>query len=897
MEEKTIFDDKKIAANLTYNSNKIMKYSCGRYFVKDPADFKPIILDESFGRMVTPAAFKGHLLQHQEVLLRALLDFEERRQFQLNTGGTDSVIYLNSNSCYLVAPVGTGKTIIILAAIISRPIPKKFINTLTFKEKDIPFFFGSQEGFYKSGILDHTKIHFQYSNILHGSLIAVMPSVFDQWAAEIKKFTNLKVLEVSNVVDLRNFEAKMISAEINNYDIILVKNNYITTNRGFRTADFNTNKQEHINEVKIKSILYAITLIIKAADACFSWGIYDDYDSSTPPADASLPPSLFNVFVSSTTGISSGESKKLKSSEEFSSRKIIKNREVDNPNLSRLHFNSLSINNYVGRTAAFEHEILKNLFASFNKIGEDLLHTNIFSFGCSTAFVQKCVDIPAPIHRIYKIRRHDAWAIAAIGELGANTVLEMLNSDALESAASYVGANIASTPTDILKNILDKNYSEFIAAKKIIIRLKKWREEYINKYQKQQNYYFDRNESDELLNSIINSIITSGRIKKDLVTWFSTKLIQKIDETIAEKSKIEESLRNILRRFNANMSEKECPICCNALENTSIAVTKCCSLPLCSSCISNSGRFNIVKSTSFPTVRQSSDRSSPMNNGGENIISGKCPQCRSTITFPKDVCIISTKKMMLTSIDSSCNIDENILNEIDENILNEIEVDNNEKGEIIEEKIEEMIEEMIEEKEEEVIEEKEKKDEKDNTLENTFSKKIRKVWDIATSKNDDNSSKNSKKTLIEDDEIQIINPTLEEDKVRWNLYTSAKIIETPADSPKKILLFSNWAECFKYVYNFGKTSGFLKQVDVLKLHGGPHQLSSILNEFINSKKDAILFIDSMKYCAGMNIQAATHVIFMHKILDERIMTQLIGRTTRIGRTFSVKIYSLLYDME
>lgn len=729
-----------------------------------------------------PPEFKGQLMSHQETILAALLDFEESRKVNVEFTFNKTIGSFTSNYCFLSAPVGSGKTIVILAALTMRPQPQKIYEVKT-------YFIEDSIRRFNTDCSPRLTLYRKYDIILRPSVILLMPSVFIQWKNEIQKFTNFNLLEIANVNDLRRFEQLMFSGEINDYDIVIVKNNYITTNKGFAINNINP------DPVQEKSMLSMLDKVLAAANASFSWAVYDDYDSSSPPNDAKLLPALFTVFVSSTTG-----SKK-------------KGGNYSCGDLSNTKFGP-----YIS--------------TSFNSIEASAMHTELFKIRCSEKYIESCVDIPAPIYYKYRIRRNDSWALNAIGQLGAESILEMLNSDALKSAAERLGAAVAYSPTDILKTLLDKNYEDYRNSIIGSNRLKKWREFYINNFENQK---LAKSCSDQLADSVIKSIVKNKKVNRDIVTWWCPYLIQKIDVAISDFAASHARLKSVLTRFNANMTDKECPICCSNLsEVESVAVTKCCSLPICSACIKNSGKFVI--------------------DTAKNGISGTCPQCRSIIEFPKGVAILS-----LSAVADASSFDE------DEAVEDE---------DFIDDKVEDKVEDV--------------KVNTDIPTDSPFLKKIKWVWSIAASQ-----------PIKATDELTIENVPTAKIKEIWNLFTSDKVVDPGKKSNyfKRILIFSNWPECWKYIIEYGAAAGISDKFILLKLSGGPKQLSSTLERFNTAEKDVLLFIESTKHCAGMNIQSATDVIFMHKIGDERIAAQVIGRTTRIGRSFSARIHSLVYDNE
>ena len=67
----------------------------------------------------------------------------------------------------------------------------------------------------------------------------------------------------------------------------------------------------------------------------------------------------------------------------------------------------------------------------------------------------------------------------------------------------------------------------------------------------------------------------------------------------------------------------------------------------------------------------------------------------------------------------------------------------------------------------------------------------------------------------------------------------------------------------------------------------------------NSHEDSlkVLIITGPKYCAGLNLQISTDLIFAHRIADKNIESQVAGRAARIGRSNNLRIHYILYGNE
>jgi SNF2 family DNA or RNA helicase len=82
---------------------------------------------------------------------------------------------------------------------------------------------------------------------------------------------------------------------------------------------------------------------------------------------------------------------------------------------------------------------------------------------------------------------------------------------------------------------------------------------------------------------------------------------------------------------------------------------------------------------------------------------------------------------------------------------------------------------------------------------------------------------------------------------------------------------------------------------VATLQGNKDVIAHTLAEFANGNIK-ILLLNSRNAAAGINIPAATHVILLHKMLQEE-EKQILGRAYRMGRTQPLQFIKLLHDRE
>jgi len=82
---------------------------------------------------------------------------------------------------------------------------------------------------------------------------------------------------------------------------------------------------------------------------------------------------------------------------------------------------------------------------------------------------------------------------------------------------------------------------------------------------------------------------------------------------------------------------------------------------------------------------------------------------------------------------------------------------------------------------------------------------------------------------------------------------------------------------------------------VATLQGNKDVVANILQDF-EKGKIRILLLNSKNAAAGINIPTATHVIILHKMLQEE-EKQILGRAYRIGRTQPLHFMKLLHVRE
>ena len=80
-------------------------------------------------------------------------------------------------------------------------------------------------------------------------------------------------------------------------------------------------------------------------------------------------------------------------------------------------------------------------------------------------------------------------------------------------------------------------------------------------------------------------------------------------------------------------------------------------------------------------------------------------------------------------------------------------------------------------------------------------------------------------------------------------------------------------------------------IDYKEVKGTSAHINKVVEWFnVQSDKRKVLFMNSRFCCAGLNLQACTDMIIYHKMSDS-LITQIIGRAQRYGRTMPLNVYS------
>lgn len=498
-------------------------------------------LSEEFSSIATPAGFRGiTLYPHQAVVVKAILDLENTRVLTLNNHGdarfsAGNRTKLESSAIVLSEPFGSGKTFMILAVILERPIPRAFpshVNTIYThmhgmygitrnRKKGLESLFGTEvtRKFIKPGAL------------IKPNLIVVGSSVLLQWNNVITNHTNLNVLVVGNYYQLKIFYEAFKTRRINNYDIVLLKNGKVTGN--FMVDGENP---DEIPECRgLISVVSKIT-----GDHCWSRVIYDDFDTINIPINSTAINSLFTIYVSATK------------------------KQPPYQRVVKTSYNTI------------EEALRAQIPLSYVAL-DDYLFTN-FNIRNKPSFVENSTKITTLEAYRYIHDNPDDNYIQLLGAMGgdATEIMEMLNGDAIATAAEAIGMKTNSV-ADIFQRMLDKKYERYIndnyILETIAAALTKLRELGPHKDGKVHT----QAKIEKIRSSLIKRIMP--KLKYD-----SVPLNASITGLNAEYEASKERNGAAINRVIDNIKEGACQVCCLPLEGMDTFIVRCCGLIVCDLC-------------------------------------------------------------------------------------------------------------------------------------------------------------------------------------------------------------------------------------------------------------------------------------------------------------------------
>lgn len=743
---------------------------------------KQVELDEGFAQIDTPAGFKNvQLYPHQATVVRAMLDIESRRMVKVATPEffdftTDEAV-IETSAMVLSEPFGSGKTFEILALILASPIPRAFPD----HENHIVMVDGGDKKRLPARRVQKVD-GFKYEIVrrftgpdalIKPNLIVVGSSVLIQWENAIKTHTNLKVFSVGNYHTLVKFYKMYNEKQLKAFDIILLKNGTVTGN-------FTLPGEKPEDQKDYRSLVTVMGKI--TTGACWSRVIYDDFDTIKIPPESGGISALFTIYVSATTKEAPATKKK--------------NVEY----------------------ATIQEALAERVNPLNETLRDKVLFTN-FNVRNKKAYVDESINIPI----INKFRcvydnPDDNYIrlLGAMGEEDANNIMEMLNGDAIATAAEAMGVKTNSV-ADIFKRMLDKKYERYMHDQYVLETIDKVKQLIPGLEEHPDGKKYTIAELDAIRSAIAKKTVPGDKLK-----FYSVNLEQLLDEMHTEYTQSHEQNGLAIHRVIDNLKEGSCQVCCLPLEGMDAFIVRCCGLIVCDVCGIKGNQ--IRKQYSYKTKTET--------------LFGSCANCKADIYPQTDLIFVD--------------------HDFDLNAILEAKGD-----------------EMVEPVEPPTLEDQAKAE----AIQDSAAEKIAEI-------------KNPKLKAL----LQIVKGIKPENAEKTET-TIKHLLEGRVDRPapegqqRKVLVFANYNETLHLIEDFLREHG----VEYLRLGGTFKEVADTVKRFQHYGQ--VLLINSQQHCAGINAQFCTDMVFFHKLVNEHVESQVMGRGQRIGRKYNMRMWYLLYKNE
>jgi hypothetical protein len=458
----------------------------------------------------TVTGIRTTLYPYQLQTLQALIEAEDMRVFSF-----DLTKYSGSISAGVLSnPMGSGKTLILLALIIKKPKVKKYseICALPMMKDSVfprpPSYVGI--------------IRKRHATILRPTLICVGSGVFMQWVNAIETFTCLRVFEVNNVRDLETLIEMMQTRAINQYHVVLIKNSKVSRKVELPIQLFSNSQRRQPY----------IFNVIANMQVCWMRVIIDDVDIVRLPPDATRIPALFTWYVSST-------------------------KRYVHPSRSTAKFNTTQ-------------DVILQLPYTYSTLFSNKVLFGLMNVRCDPDYIQQVNNISEPLFYAYTFVNPNNSYIELLGAIGtdeARMVSEMLNGDAVDTAADVLGIKTDSV-ADIFRIILGAQFSTYRDSVRIL--------QFIEEVDMESLPPFKDN-PDQM----------DKYTKQDLLSFREIKykypgLRSLLTVTEKERTEMKEKSGVAIQRVKQNLGS--CAICRLEIEDEVALIFVCCGIIVCDAC-------------------------------------------------------------------------------------------------------------------------------------------------------------------------------------------------------------------------------------------------------------------------------------------------------------------------
>jgi SNF2 family DNA or RNA helicase len=535
-------------------------------------------LTDKYKSIETPARLRARceLLPHQKTIVAALIELEDKRVVKVVSKMKDlpEVQFLRSNAIRLNERYGSGKTLMILALIAERPIPKAFPNIrgkCTMNEDNVT----RRNRNNLCSNWNYVEARYNADALIRPNLVVVSSGVLIQWETAILKFTDFKVLTIGSYYDMLKFQALFQSGDIRAFDIVLLKNGKV-----MGKFDFSTNETD--------SSINIMNIITKGR--CWSRVIYDDFDTINIPMRTEVIESLFTIFVSAT--------EKLES--------MPKEKPTTYDNIQEM--------------IVYSKSMLKDVFNDSGLMGN-------FSIKATQDYTEMSTKLPkiSQFECVYVNPNDNIIRLAgAMNDDEAREIVEMLNSDAPDTAAARLGIK-SNSVADIFQRMLGQKHERLLNDNKVLDVIAETRAKVKNLDPHPKGKQTKMSKCDDI----------SAQIRKKnvpAVKYYCGRVIELLDDLTVEYTASRDHNRLAIDRVIDNIKEGDCQICQIPLVDESAFIVRCCGIIVCSVCC--------VKGNQIALRYHYASRS--------NILYGKCANCKSDVLPHQD----------LIYVDNNFNLDD-----------------------------------------------------------------------------------------------------------------------------------------------------------------------------------------------------------------------------------------------
>lgn len=591
-----------------------------------------------------------------------------------------------------------------------------------------------------------------FKRILRPAIVFCGASVAKQWEIAVEEFTDLKAFTIVSVFDLRKFQELLKNDTIDDFDIVIVKNGTFVGKIDIPVKDvrLNTTSKYIITTVSIMSQIY---------NCAWSRVIYDDYDTIGLPPTSGMVPTLFTWIISG-------------------SRKC-------------MH----TIDGSFSGNGTIENALDRSNWA-FGRTNDSMELWNCFNISCSKEYTEQCVNTGRPKFRLYEFDNPNDKCIEMIGLLGDMDMVEMLNGDAIATAAERAGLQCTSI-FDMFRKILNGRHIEYRQAKELLAFIPQVR----NLHPTLPSVPM----SDDDPPAPLFRYVVKDLRSHVLPDYKFSSVPAMLDNETERVNEVVQTAGRSLERIKDNVKEGVCGICCADLDDDGCIIHTC-GLIQCGIC------------------------------AAESLADGRaCLKCSQELT-----------NQNVVYLNKEFNIEAVVEEDFD------------------------YVEEGCEDQPDEIDVETEVED---HNIDPEAPPKIRTLLELIINGEATHPYQNKHVNIP-------------------NMLVGNKDLPQPQECDRRFIVFANFDETLENLKKFLTKHGIVWKI----IWGSAGQIAETVRDF-DDGRIKVLLLKTAKDCSGLNLQSATDLIFMHKIHDNNMEGQAVGRIQRFGRTCEARIHYLLYSNE